>query len=81
MLVTGKVTYLKSESGESVRDGESRTWHRATFLDQDLDAVTFYYDKPKLFDGLEATTNIQLTVDIKNGRRGFYVNIVDAEVI
>lgn len=81
MLVTGKATYLKCQSGESTRNGESRTWYRAAFLDQDMNAVSFYYDNPKLFDGLQATADVELTLSINQGRNGFFVNIIDAQVI
>lgn len=81
MVVTGKATFLKIDSGSSERNGETRTWHRAAFLDHDLDAVTFYLNDPSLFSGIQPTQEVELTLSLRQGRSGFYVNVDDVAVI
>lgn len=81
MIVSGQATYLKSESGRSERNGEARVWHRAAFLDDELNAVTFYFDDPKLFDGMEATTEVLLDISLNQGRSGFFANIIGVQVL
>lgn len=81
MKVTTKATYLKSESGTSNRNGEQRTWNRAAFLDDELNAISFYYDDFSLFNGVERTAEVELTLNLNQGRNGFYCNIEDVKVL
>lgn len=81
MLVTGKATYLKSESGTSNRNGETRVWHRAAFLDNELNPVSFYFENANLLSGIDQTSEVELTLSVNQGRNGFYVNIEDVRAI
>lgn len=81
MIVTGKATYLKSETGQSERNGEKRTWQRAAFLDSELNAVSFYYDDPSILNGIQQTSEVELTLSVNQGRNGFYVNVLDVKEV
>lgn len=82
MKVRGTLTFLKADVGESTRnDGTVRIWRRASFLDGQLDPISFYYDDPALFEGIQQGTDVEVLLDLQRGRSSFFVNVVGVEAL
>lgn len=81
MRVKGNAQFLKADSGTTERDGKTRTWHRASFLDENMETVTLYLDDPSMLSGVPVMADCELTIDMNQGRRGWFTNLYSIEVL